>query len=132
MAAIIVGIVIVSYLLLAAGYGLAVKVLNPKPVAMGTILWHALIVVLPMAGVYLCPTVMIGLSEPSAAGGDLILTRHILPAFAATFVLGFLVPLLALRCGFGRALGIALLTGFIFFAGSGVLVLLNILSLLAV
>lgn len=132
MAAIIVGIIIVSYLLLAAGYGLAVKVLNPKPVAMGTILWHALIVVLPMAAVYLCPTVMIGLSDPSAAAGDLILTRHILPAFAVTLVLSLLLPLLALRCGFGRALGIALLTGFIFFAGSGVLVLLNILSLLAV
>ena len=132
MSAIIVGIVIVSYLLAAVGYGLAVKVLNPKPVAMGTILWHALVVVLPMAAVYLCPTVMLRINDPAVVAGDTVFTHHILPAFAVTLVLSFLVPLFALRCGFGRALGIALLTGFIFFAGSGVLVLLNILSLLAV
>jgi hypothetical protein len=131
MAAIIVGIIIVSYLLTAVGYGLAVKVLSPKPVAMGTVLWHSLIVVLPMSAVYLCPPVMTGISDPAVAG-DALLLRHILPAFGLTLLLALLVPLFALRCGFGRALGIALLTGFIFFAGSGVLVLLNILSLLAV
>jgi len=132
MSASIVGIVIVSYLLTAVGYGLAVKVLNPKPVTMSAILWHSLIIVLPMAGVYLCPTVMLRINDSAPCAGDTVFTHHILPAFAVTLVLSFLVPLLALRCGFGRALGIALLTGFVFFAGSGVLVLLNILSILAV